>query len=317
MVAETQSTPARDWRTRFAHWLGLGPVPADVAGEVASLAQTVAALAVAHAANQEALGALLDTLTTLRQTNERLERQVSRSGKEQFKANALTEAQQQNVKSLMEQLHEADGYRERELTNLRERLVTARRDGRMEVINRLLPVADGLSEAVASGERIGEMAKQQIGKSANRQISKSANQQTNQSVGGFGERVGRAWARLWGRAGAEAEVEPSGGATSAITAGPDADEPAGQPRSESAASELTAWLEGLHFVQDRLLTVLDAEGVRPIETEGDTFDPRLHVAIETVPATEDTPSGTIVHETRRGYLAGETVLRYAEVVVAR
>ncbi len=309
MVADTQSTSGRAWRTRFARWLGLGPVPADVAGEVASLAQTVAALAVAHAANQEALGALLDTLTALRQTNERLERQVSRSGKEQFKANALTEAQQQNVKSLMEQLHEADGYRERELTNLRERLVTARRDGRMEVINRLLPVADGLSEAVASGERIGEMAKWRS--------SKSANQQTNQSVGGFGERVGRAWARLWGRAGAEAEVEPSGGATPAITSGPDADAPAGQPRAESVVSELTAWLEGLHFVQDRLLAVLDAEGVRPIETEGDAFDPRLHVAIETVPATEDAPSGTIVHETRRGYLAGETVLRYAEVVVAR
>ncbi len=309
MVADTQSTAGRAWRTRFAHWLGLGPVPADVAGEVASLARTVAALAETHAANQEALGALLDTLTTLRQTNERLERQVSRSGKEQFKANALTEAQQQNVKSLMEQLHEADGYRERELENLRERLVTARRDGRMEVINRLLPVADGLSEAVASGERIGEATKRRSGE--------AADEQAIQAVAGFGERVGRAWARLWGRAGVEVAVEPSDGATPAITSGPDAGEPAGQPRAESAASELTAWLEGLHFVQDRLLAVLDAEGVRPIEAEGDTFDPRLHVAIETVPATEDTPAGTIVHETRRGYLAGETVLRYAEVVVAR
>jgi molecular chaperone GrpE len=85
----------------------------------------------------------------------------------------------------------------------------------------------------------------------------------------------------------------------------------------SRSGELAAWLEGLKFVRDRLLDLLAAEGVRPIEAVGDAFDPYLHVVVETVPATDSVPAGTVVRETRRGYLAGETVLRYAEVVVAR
>jgi molecular chaperone GrpE (heat shock protein) len=41
------------------------------------------------------------------------------------------------------------------------------------------------------------------------------------------------------------------------------------------------------------------------------------VAVETAPASDQVRAGTIVREHRRGYLRGDTVLRYAEVVVAR
>jgi molecular chaperone GrpE len=89
-------------------------------------------------------------------------------------------------------------------------------------------------------------------------------------------------------------------------------------RSAAPGDEaIAAWLEGLEFVRDRLLDVLSAEGVRPIETDGETFDPHLHVAVEATPASDEQPAGSIAQETRRGYRIGDAVLRYAEVVVAR
>lgn len=87
--------------------------------------------------------------------------------------------------------------------------------------------------------------------------------------------------------------------------------------AESGLREgLVAWLEGLTFVRQRLLDVLAGEGVRPITSQGQSFDPHYHVALEVVPRSETLPPGTIVAELRRGYLAGDRVLRYAEVTVA-
>jgi molecular chaperone GrpE len=80
--------------------------------------------------------------------------------------------------------------------------------------------------------------------------------------------------------------------------------------------QLTNWLEGLEFVRQRLLAVLEEGGVVPIEALGRRFDPHLHVAVDTAAEGADEP-GTIVEEERRGYRLGEEVLRYAEVVVYR
>jgi hypothetical protein len=82
------------------------------------------------------------------------------------------------------------------------------------------------------------------------------------------------------------------------------------------AGTLTAWLDGQRLLRDRLLAILEAEGVKPIPTVGQPFDPYLHVAVGTV-RDESRPDGQIVGEERRGYAAGEQVLRYAEVVVVR
>ena len=257
-----------------------------MAGELAALRATVAGFVQAQAEAQTTTGALRETI-------DRLERQIGRSGKEQFKANTLADAQGQNVKAVLEQLRDAERYRERELADLRERLSTARRDGRMEIVERLLPVADGLDEALASGKRLlGAL-----------EINAPAQQPMELMPRPSSGRLGRAWTRLWGKPGPVA--------------------PAVTPRATSASElplasdTLTAWLKGLTFVRDRLFDLLSAEGVSPLESTGDTFDPHLHIVIETVPAAGDITPGTIVREARRGYLAGETVLRYAEVVVAR
>ena len=70
-------------------------------------------------------------------------------------------------------------------------------------------------------------------------------------------------------------------------------------------------------LRERLLVALAADKVVPIRTEGGVFDPHLHVAVEAVPAVEGFAPGAVVREQRRGSIRGDTVLRYAEVVVAR
>jgi len=78
---------------------------------------------------------------------------------------------------------------------------------------------------------------------------------------------------------------------------------------------MTAWLAGLTFIKQRLLDVLAAEGVRPIAALGQPFDPHYHVAVDVAPAGEGLAAGMVAAESRRGYVAGDRVLRYGEVTV--
>jgi len=262
---------------RLGRLLGYSPIPADVAAELAALRLAVQQLAGEQAERQTAVVAL-------REAFERLDRQVGRAGKEQFKTNSLVETQQQNVKSILEQLRDAETYRERELANLREKLSTARAEGRMEVVRHLLPALDGLDEALAAGERLLPVGPAPA-------LSALASPEPT-----LGQRLRRLWP--WA---------PQPGTPA----------PAAQPQPSEESRTLAAWLDGLRLVHERLLDVLAAEGVRPLDALGASFDPALHVVIETVPAGDGQPAGTIVREMRRGYVAGDTVLRYAEVVVAR
>lgn len=80
-----------------------------------------------------------------------------------------------------------------------------------------------------------------------------------------------------------------------------------------AASAIT---EGIRLAHRQVLDKLRSMGVKPMETVGTDFDPRLHDAVEVVPATT-APPGTIVGEVERGYTLGDEVLRPAKVRVAQ
>jgi len=87
-------------------------------------------------------------------------------------------------------------------------------------------------------------------------------------------------------------------------------------QDSQAAAILIAWLDGQHLLRNRLLAILNEAGIQPVSTVGQPFDPYRHVAVGTV-EDESLPDGHIVAEERRGYTAGDHVLRYAEVVVVR
>lgn len=80
-------------------------------------------------------------------------------------------------------------------------------------------------------------------------------------------------------------------------------------------SQLT-WCEGVLLIKHKLDAILESEGVKPIETEEQEFDPRYHEAVtyEEVSGYEE---GQIIGEVQRGYILGERVLRPALVRVAK
>jgi molecular chaperone GrpE len=75
------------------------------------------------------------------------------------------------------------------------------------------------------------------------------------------------------------------------------------------------WIEGVVLLDRKLRTLLESEGVTPIEAIGRTFDPREHEAIVSIPAT-GRPDGEVVAEVQRGYRVRDKVLRPALVAVA-
>ena len=73
--------------------------------------------------------------------------------------------------------------------------------------------------------------------------------------------------------------------------------------------------DGFDAISRQLQNILKSEGVTPMETLGQNFDPELHEAIATV-GDEGEASGTIVAELSRGYLWEGELLRPAKVSVA-
>lgn len=78
----------------------------------------------------------------------------------------------------------------------------------------------------------------------------------------------------------------------------------------------TAFLQGIELIYRKFLNVLEKEGVQPIETEGQKFDPKYHEAVATV-SSPDYEDFAIVAEVRKGYLYQDEVLRPAQVKVNR
>jgi molecular chaperone GrpE len=74
--------------------------------------------------------------------------------------------------------------------------------------------------------------------------------------------------------------------------------------------------EGVRALHRKLLSLLEAQGVTPLESAGEIFNPELHEAIGSVQTDEYEP-GTVVDEVQRGYRWGDQVLRPARVRVAQ
>ena len=74
--------------------------------------------------------------------------------------------------------------------------------------------------------------------------------------------------------------------------------------------------EGIRRTAASFENALAAAGLEPIDAVGETFDPELHEAVETVEvATED--EGKVIAQHTRGYKIGDRLLRPARVKVGR
>lgn len=77
-----------------------------------------------------------------------------------------------------------------------------------------------------------------------------------------------------------------------------------------------AWADGIELIYRKLLSILESEGIQPMDAEGKAFDPNLHEAIMSEESNEH-ESGQIIEVLQQGYMLGDKVLRPAMVRVAR
>ncbi len=73
--------------------------------------------------------------------------------------------------------------------------------------------------------------------------------------------------------------------------------------------------DGVDLVLRQFRGKLERFQVKPVDSKGMAFDPRVHEAISQIP-TADVKPGTVVSELQKGYMIGERLLRPAMVVVA-
>src|SRR3954468_24985789 len=83
-----------------------------------------------------------------------------------------------------------------------------------------------------------------------------------------------------------------------------------------ADDSIKAVIDGVEATERELQAVLGRHGIKPIEAQGQRFDPHLHQAIAEVPAQGAEP-GTVVNVVQPGYIIGERLLRPAMVTVAK
>jgi molecular chaperone GrpE len=68
--------------------------------------------------------------------------------------------------------------------------------------------------------------------------------------------------------------------------------------------------------RDQLAEVLANEGLLPVASDGQPFDPNVHDAVMGQPS-EEHEEGTIIQTFQRGYLLNGKPIRPAKVVVAK
>jgi molecular chaperone GrpE len=76
------------------------------------------------------------------------------------------------------------------------------------------------------------------------------------------------------------------------------------------------WADGIELIYRKLQTILENEGLKRIEAEGQPFDPNYHEAISQEPA-EGVECGIVIGVVQQGYMLGERVIRPAMVRVAQ
>jgi len=81
-------------------------------------------------------------------------------------------------------------------------------------------------------------------------------------------------------------------------------------------AEAKTIVDGVEMTVRALIDFLRAQGVTPLQSIGEVFDPSRHEAVDHV-ASEIHPPNTVVDEFHRGYLIGERTLRPARVSVAK
>lgn len=85
--------------------------------------------------------------------------------------------------------------------------------------------------------------------------------------------------------------------------------------TKPASGEVESFAKGMDMIFRQLQQVLEQEGLTPMETVGEAFNPEFHQAIMQV-ESDEYEEGIVVEEVQRGYMLKDRVLRPAMVKVS-
>ena len=83
------------------------------------------------------------------------------------------------------------------------------------------------------------------------------------------------------------------------------------------SNDTAAIKEGVLLVFNKLRSVLQARGLKPMVSNGQEFNPDLHEAITEIPAPSKQLEGKVLDEVQKGYYLNDKLIRFAKVVVGK
>ena len=86
-------------------------------------------------------------------------------------------------------------------------------------------------------------------------------------------------------------------------------------QKSSLTNSFEAYKEGVELIHNQFNSILNARGLKSIESVGESFNVDLHEAITNIPAPSEDMVGKVIDETEKGYTLNGHVIRFAKVVV--
>ncbi|RQO31096.1 nucleotide exchange factor GrpE [Taibaiella sp. KBW10] len=83
------------------------------------------------------------------------------------------------------------------------------------------------------------------------------------------------------------------------------------------SDDLTQIKSGTALVLNKLKRILEAKGLKAMETKGADFDVEFHEAITEIPAPNADMQGKVIDELQKGYYLNDKIIRHAKVVVGK
>lgn len=77
-----------------------------------------------------------------------------------------------------------------------------------------------------------------------------------------------------------------------------------------------SWVQGIVYIHKQLQDILIAEGVEIIDPVGETFDPNIHEAVDSIEIEDMSKQNTIIEVLQVGYKLNGSLIRSARVKVA-
>ena len=81
--------------------------------------------------------------------------------------------------------------------------------------------------------------------------------------------------------------------------------------------DVAALREGMDLIYKKFIKILEGEGVKRIETDGEDFNTDYHEAIAMVPGMGDDKKGKVIDCVQTGYTLNDKVIRFAKVAVGQ